>query len=64
MDQRRELLTLKARLGRGPSLPVRALSDGTFLALCIIEVDPEFAGVICMEEPDNGIHPGRMEELP
>lgn len=62
VDQRRELLTLEARLGRGPLLPARALSDGTlrFLALCIIEVDPELAGVICMEEPENGIHPGRM----
>lgn len=65
VDQRRELLTLEARLGRGPLLPARALSDGTlrFLALCIIEVDPEFAGVICMEEPENGIHPGRMEAM-
>ena len=64
-DRRRELLSLEARLGRGPLLPARALSDGTlrFLALCIIRLDPEFNGVICMEEPENGIHPGRMNAM-
>lgn len=62
-DPHRELLTLQARLGDGPALPARALSDGTlrFLALCIISIDPEFAGLLCMEEPENGIHPGRIE---
>lgn len=64
-DPHRELLTLEARLGTGPFLPARALSDGTlrFLALCIISSDPEFGGVICMEEPENGIHPGRIEAM-
>lgn len=61
-DPQRELLTLNAQIGTDPRLPARALSDGTlrFLALCIISIDPEFGGVICMEEPENGIHPGRM----
>lgn len=65
LDTHRELLTLQARLGQGPVLPARALSDGTlrFLALCIINADPEFRGLICMEEPENGIHPGRMERM-
>jgi predicted ATPase len=64
-DPRRELLTLEARLGRGALLPARALSDGTlrFLALCIIGLDADFARIICMEEPENGIHPGRMEAM-
>jgi len=64
-DPHRELLTLQARIGQGPFLPARALSDGTlrFLALCIIANDPEFSGVICMEEPENGIHPGRIEAM-
>jgi len=64
-DPHRELLTLEARLGTGPFLPARALSDGTlrFLALCIISKDPEFGGVICMEEPENGIHPARIEAM-
>ena len=64
-DPQRELLTLQARIGNGPMLPARALSDGTlrFLALCIIGIDPEFGGVICMEEPENGIHPAKVSAM-
>jgi predicted ATPase len=67
-DPKRDLLTLEAKLGSGPFLPARALSDGTlrFLALSIIEADDEYGGLICMEEPENGIHPakiGAMVEL-
>jgi predicted ATPase len=65
VDPHREILTLYAQLGSGPELPARALSDGTlrFLALCIILVDPEFSGLLCMEEPENGIHPARIEAM-
>ena len=64
-DPARELLTLQARIGTGPMLPARALSDGTlrFLALCIIGIDPDFGGVICMEEPENGIHPAKVPAM-
>jgi len=64
-DDRRELLTLELREPRGDYLPARSLSDGTlrFLALCLIDVDPETVGVICMEEPENGIHPAKMESM-
>lgn len=64
-DTQRDLLTLSAVIGDGPALPARALSDGTlrFLALCIIGADPKFGGVLCMEEPENGIHPGRIEAM-
>jgi len=64
-DPHRELLTLEAKLGSGPALPARALSDGTlrFLALCIIALDSEFGGLVCMEEPENGIHPGRVDAM-
>ncbi len=43
----------------------RALSDGTlrFLALAIVEEDPEALGVICLEEPENGIHPERIPAM-
>lgn len=61
-DDRRELLTLEARLATGGFLPARALSDGTlrFLALCALDIDPDVSGLICMEEPENGIHPARI----
>lgn len=64
-DGTRDTLTLQARIGNGPALPARALSDGTlrFIALCIIDRDPTFGGVVCMEEPENGIHPARIRAM-
>ncbi len=64
-DERRDALTLEARLGTGPWLPARSLSDGTlrFLALCIMGTDDGVGGLLCMEEPENGIHPGRIEAM-
>lgn len=64
-DARRDVLTLEARIGAGPFLPSRALSDGTmrFLALSVIQIDESFGGVICMEEPENGIHPAKIEAM-
>lgn len=64
-DPSRETLSIQARLGVGASLPARSLSDGTlrFLALAIIEADPNFHGLICMEEPENGIHPAKIPAM-
>src|SRR5207249_6638612 len=40
----------------------RALSDGTlrFLALSVIELDPNADRLLCLEEPENGVHPERI----
>jgi hypothetical protein len=64
-DERRELLTLYVADKYGTSHPARALSDGTlrFLALTILELDPETSGVLCLEEPENGIHPERIPAM-
>ncbi len=64
-DEKRELLTLTALDGDGTRHPARALSDGTlrFLALAVLEMDPESDGVICLEEPENGIHPARIPAI-
>lgn len=61
-DDKLELLTLMLRLRRGPELPAKSISDGTlrFLALCLLDADPEATGLLCMEEPENGIHPARI----
>ena len=61
-DDKRELLTLLLTDKYGTELPAKALSDGTlrFLALASVEIDPTFTGLICMEEPENGIHPERI----
>lgn len=64
-DERRELLTLIVTLRDGTSHPARALSDGTlrFLALAVLELDPEAQGLLCLEEPENGIHPERIPKM-
>ncbi len=64
-DEKRELLSLVATDKHDTPLPARALSDGTlrFLALAVLELDPEAVGVICFEEPENGIHPMRIPAM-
>jgi predicted ATP-dependent endonuclease of OLD family len=62
---RRELLTLQV-VDRNQTLhPARALSDGTlrFLALSILELDTSAHGLLCFEEPENGIHPERIPAM-
>lgn len=62
-DQARQQISIAvtmrgARLALGP----RALSDGTlrFLALVTMLLDTEGHEVLCLEEPENGIHPSRV----
>jgi predicted ATPase len=64
-DEKRELLTLHVTDRNGTSHPARALSDGTlrFLALAVLELDPEAEGLLCLEEPENGIHPERIPAM-
>lgn len=65
VDERRELLTLMLKDRDGTEHEARSLSDGTlrFLALAILESDSEARGVLCMEEPENGIHPERISAM-
>ena len=64
-DDKRDLLTLEITDKSGTTFPAKALSDGTlrFLALSILAEDPEAVGVICFEEPENGIHPKRIPAI-
>ena len=64
-DQKRELLTLQITEKDGTVYPGRSLSDGTlrFLALAVLDVDPTASGLVCMEEPENGIHPERIPAM-
>ena len=64
-DEKRELLTLQVTDRGGTSYPARALSDGTlrFLALAILDLEPESHGLLCLEEPENGIHPERIPAM-
>ncbi|MGB3670682.1 MAG: AAA family ATPase [Phormidesmis sp.] len=64
-DDQRQLLTLMVSNRDGTEHPARALSDGTmrFLALAVLELDLTAEGVICLEEPENGIHPERIPKI-
>ena len=64
-DEKRELLTLFIKGKDKTSFAARSLSDGTlrFLALSVLAQDPEFQGVLCLEEPENGIHPERIPAI-
>lgn len=64
-DDKRDLLTVEVTDRSGTRHPARALSDGTlrFLALTVIEEDDQVGGVLCLEEPENGIHPARIAAM-
>ncbi|MCG3199381.1 MAG: hypothetical protein GHCLOJNM_03895 [bacterium] len=64
-DEKRELFTINVRGQDGTEHAAGALSDGTlrFLALSIVAEDPETQGVLCLEEPENGIHPERIQPM-
>lgn len=65
LDDVRQLLILEASEESGVPLPARSLSDGTlrFLTLSVLAEDPSARGLLCMEEPENGIHPAKMEAM-
>ncbi|MFA5328147.1 MAG: ATP-binding protein [Prolixibacteraceae bacterium] len=64
-DEKRDLLTLQIKFKSGLTLPAQSLSDGTlrFLGLAIIEEDSSGSRLICMEEPENGINPKKIQEM-
>ena len=61
--QQRFILCLRSR--DGTVHQASALSDGTlrFLALAVAEFDTQSGGLVCFEEPENGIHPRRIPAM-
>lgn len=49
----------------GKEYSSRVLSEGTLriLALCILYMDNKHQGLLCFEEPENGIHPFRIKVM-
>lgn len=64
-DEKRALLTIQVKDWQNTTHAASALSDGTlrFLALTVVELDPEVQGILCIEEPENGIHPRRIPAM-
>ena len=49
----------------GVSFSSRVISDGTIRLLALLAVidDPDRQGILCFEEPENGVHEGRIPDL-
>lgn len=64
-DEKRQVKTLLLTMKDKETYTASSLSDGTlrFLALAVMALDPEFGGLLCMEEPENGIHPSRIPQM-
>ncbi len=64
-DQPRNQYLVKALMQDQTWFSSRVLSDGTLrmLALATLKNDPEHQGVLCFEEPENGVHPSRLTNI-
>ena len=64
-DEVREQISLSVTEMDGQEFAASAVSDGTlrFLALSVLAEDPEAKGLICIEEPENGIHPEKLPAM-
>ncbi len=62
-DQVGKQFIIKVRSQDGREFTSRVLSEGTLrlLTLCVFEYDDAFQGILCFEEPENGIHPARLK---
>jgi len=64
-DPRFQTYTVQVQGSDGVFHSARSLSDGTlrFLVLATLLEDPEARGTLCLEEPENGIHPDRVAPM-
>src|SRR5205085_3409785 len=64
-DEVRNEYTIWATYQDGSSLSSRVLSDGTLRLLAIVTLknDLQFHGVLCFEEPENGVHSSYLIDI-
>jgi len=64
-DIRSDQYLLISKSSDGRTFSARVLSEGTLriLALLVLKLDFQHKGVLCFEEPENGIHPFRLENM-
>jgi len=64
-DRANRQFIIKIKSEDGREFSSRVLSEGTLrlLALCIFQFDEQHNGLLCFEEPENGIHPARMKDM-
>lgn len=56
---------IKLTMRDGLPFSARVISDGTLRVLALLTLlhDPRHRGLICFEEPENGVHPARIKQL-
>lgn len=64
-DQTEKRYVIKAKMEDGRFFSSRVMSEGTLrlLALCSLKHDERHRGVLCFEEPENGINPTRIPQV-
>jgi len=64
-DKPNQQYLVKAKSEEGEEYTSRVLSEGTLrlLVLCVLLYDDDFNGLLCFEEPENGIHPSRIHTM-
>ncbi len=64
-DKANQQFIIKVRAEDGREFSSRVLSEGTLrlLTLCILQNDEQHHGLLCFEEPENGIHPARIKAM-
>ncbi len=64
-DLQRNLYVLKVVSTDGREFSSRVLSEGTLrmIVLCVFKHDEHHQGLLCFEEPENGVHPFRLRAI-
>lgn len=64
-DKENNQLILRLKDVNGRWYSSRVLSEGTLriITLCVMLIDGKHRGVLCFEEPENGVHPQRINDI-
>jgi predicted ATPase len=64
-DELNRKFRVKIRVGGEHAFSSQVVSDGTLRVLALLTMlhDPKHSGLVCFEEPENGIHPARLGAL-
>lgn len=64
-DKANKQFVFNLQNSEGKAFSSRVLSEGTLriLVLCVLLFDDNFQGLLCFEEPENGIHPHRLKAM-
>jgi predicted ATPase len=65
LDEHERQYRIDIDMKNGEVYSARVASDGTLRVLAFLTMlhDPRHRGLVCFEEPENGVHPGRLKQL-